>query len=128
MPTANQTILIVEDDTRLSSLLQRALENAGYRVVVSANTDSARQQIRDTCLALVVTDINLPDGSGLDLVADLQLASPHVPVLVMSAGLPGQDEALRRMIDHKGPGHLLEKPFSLEVLLDAVRKNIRPPA
>jgi two-component system, NtrC family, nitrogen regulation response regulator GlnG len=127
MAPADKTILIVEDDTWLRGLLHRALENAGYRVVVTGNAYAARREIRETRLDLMVTDLHLPDGNGLDLVADAQRVTPLLPVLVMSAGLRSHDEALRQAIDSVGANRLLEKPFSLALLLDAVRQSLGLP-
>ncbi len=65
-------ILIVEDDTLLNKTLAYNLVSYGYEVVSANNCASARYHLRENHLDLILLDINLPDGSGLDLCREIK--------------------------------------------------------
>jgi DNA-binding NtrC family response regulator len=118
------TILVVEDNAILRSLIQRALENAGYRVLADPDGRAAKRTIDETRVNLVVTDIYMSDGDGVDLVMHLHATRPQLPVIVMTAGFRGMESSLLRAVQLLGASRTLEKPFSLQSLLDAVRDVI----
>ncbi len=101
---------MVEDDPVVSRLVQRSLREAGYNVMVSANLESARRIFVSLNPALVLCDVNLPDGSGLDFLRELRDTDARVftPAIVISArestadilaGLEVADEYLCKPVD-----------------------------
>ncbi len=119
-----RAILIVEDDITLRRLLHRALEHAGYAVASVGDGRAAKRHVQNAAVDLVVTDIYMPETDGIDLVMHLRGVAPQLPVIAMSAGYRGHAEAMLDVVRHLGVRQTLEKPFSLQVLLDAVRENI----
>ena len=117
-------ILAVEDDERNAALLRAVLEPAGYRLAIVGSLAAARAWLTDQRPDLVLLDIGLPDGSGLELARELRGAATtaDVPILVASARVLAADqEAARR----SGSNIFLAKPLRPRVLLDSVAEWLR---
>ena len=70
-------ILVVDDDRRIRDLLSRYLAQQGYRVTTAASASEARAKLRGLDFDLLVLDVGLPDGSGLDLCKALRQHWPR---------------------------------------------------
>lgn len=110
--TANPfVILYVEDNDLVRESFAELLATAGRRVVCVADGAGAREVLREQSVNLLMTDINLPDGSGLDVAREALAQNPGLPVIICS----GQD--LRDVAQSLGPtAHPLMKPFELDEL------------
>ncbi len=114
-------ILIVEDDAAIRRFVRQALEAEGHQVF---ETDSVKRGLIEAGTRkpdLLILDLGLPDGDGVDLVRDLRGWS-SLPVIVLSArtGEPDKIEAL-----DAGADDYLVKPFSVGELLARVRAGLR---
>jgi DNA-binding response OmpR family regulator len=120
------TCLIVEDEAAIRELMIHILAEAGYDVLAACNAEEAKQAIRahGEPVALVISDIRMPGGSGLDLAVDLEAARPGQPVLYIS-GLV--DSVVVKGILLSDPRVILTKPFSAEDLLSRVRTILGDP-
>src|SRR5512140_2670789 len=84
--TANaQSILVVDDDPEIRKLLARYIESQGFRVLLAANCRELRDQLATHHIDLIVLDVMLPDGSGLDLCRDLRAQRSSVPIILLTA-------------------------------------------
>lgn len=112
-------ILAVEDEVRNAALLRAVLEPAGYRLAVVDSLASARAWLADQRPDLVLLDIGLPDGSGLELARELRASATTaaVPILVASARVLAADQEAARQA---GSNIFLTKPLRPRVLLDSV--------
>ncbi len=119
MSAVQASILAVEDDPRTAALLRATLAAGGYRLAVAATLAEARAWLEGQRPDLVLLDIGLPDGSGLDLARELRHApeTALVPILVTSARVLADDLAAAR---EAGSNVFLAKPLSPSALLDAV--------
>ncbi|MEZ4410018.1 MAG: response regulator transcription factor [Polyangiales bacterium] len=81
--SAPRRALCVEDDAALHPLLEMELRRAGLRAVLCATVEAARAELADPP-ALAVVDLNLPDGSGLEVVRELAARCPSTPTLVLT--------------------------------------------
>ncbi len=114
-----ETILLVEDDEALRQLAHTLLAGQGYRVLEAKTGGAALAIARDHAdpIHLVVTDVVLPDATGIELAAQVKQHRPDLGVLYMS-GYPGE------LLSHHGvldPGiALLPKPFTKAALLSRV--------
>ena len=121
--------LVVDDDERLRSLLQRYLSSNGFRITVAADAAEARRLLKSIAFDGVILDVMMPGESGLDLAADLR-AQSDVPILMLTARGEAQDriEGLER-----GADDYLPKPFEpreLMLRLSALirrARNAQPP-
>src|SRR5918911_126838 len=89
-------ILLVEDKESLRRVLRLTLEHAGYGVVEAADARTALQEIARAPFRLVLTDLRMPHGSGLDVLRAARAADPFAPVVVMTA-YGSVDEAVQAM-------------------------------
>ncbi len=113
-------ILYVEDNDFVRESCVDVLSRAGRRIVGVADGASARAALVEHNINLLMTDISLPDGSGLDIAHEALRQNPDLPVIVCS----GYDlEAATRSL---GPtAHALMKPFDFDELEALVEKLAR---
>ena len=104
-------ILYVEDNEAIRESFAELLAAAGRRIVCVADGAGARAALREQDVDLLMTDINLPDGSGLDVAREALERKPGLPVIVCS----GHD--VRDVARLLGPtAHPLRKPVDLDEL------------
>lgn len=117
-----QKILLVEDDSFLRDGLTEVLQGEGYDVVSAENCAKARELILLSAFNLMIFDVMLPDGSGLDLCTQLRSTGSTVPLLFLTAC---DDEIqIVRGLD-AGADDYVTKPFRLLELLSRVRALLR---
>ncbi|HEV7905557.1 MAG TPA: sigma-54 dependent transcriptional regulator [Pyrinomonadaceae bacterium] len=107
-------ILLVEDKESLRRVLRLTLEHAGYSVTECADAREAAAEIARAPYRLVLTDLRMPHGSGLDVLHAARAADADVPVVVMTA-YGSIDEAVQAMKD--GAHDFLQKPVDSNHLL-----------
>src|SRR5688500_5894520 len=107
-------ILLVEDKDSLRRVLRLTLENAGYSVAEAADARAALNEIAARPHKLVLTDLRMPNGSGLDVLRAARAADGTIPVIVMTA-FGSIDEAVQAMKD--GAHDFLQKPVDSNHLL-----------
>ncbi|MCU1266724.1 MAG: two component, sigma54 specific, transcriptional regulator, Fis family [Acidobacteria bacterium] len=114
-------ILLVEDKDSLRRVLRLTLENAGYTVTEAADAREAMMEIARTPHRVVLTDLRMPHGSGLDVLHAARAADSDVPVIVMTA-FGSIDEAVQAMKD--GAHDFLQKPVDSNHLLLLVERAL----
>lgn len=114
-------ILIVEDDKGLRSSLKRSFSRRGHKVLDAATVSEASRLLREQKIDLVLADIRLPDGSGLDVLERAQDLDHEIAVVMMTA-FPEVKTAVRAM--KEGARDLIVKPFELEDLHLTVERAI----
>jgi two-component system nitrogen regulation response regulator GlnG len=116
-----RTVLLVDDDTAIRTVLSQALSRAGYEVKSTANIANIWQWIAAGQGDLVLTDVVLPDGSGFDLLQRARARRPDLPVVVMSA-----KNTIMTAISaaEKGAFEYLPKPFDLQEMLAVVARGL----
>jgi CheY-like chemotaxis protein len=124
--TPPSTILVVEDDVILRRLILRALWDAGYAALAVANGRAALKEIDEERIGLVLTDIYMPELDGVELVTMLRRSRPHIPVIVITGGYRDKPDPMQNVVRHLGVRRILEKPFSLQLLLESVAEVLGP--
>jgi DNA-binding NtrC family response regulator len=114
-------ILLVEDKESLRRVLRLTLEHAGYTVAECADAAAAAAEIARAPYRLVLTDLRMPNGSGLDVLRAARAADPDVPVVVMTA-YGSIDEAVQAMKD--GAHDFLQKPVDSNHLLLLIQRAL----
>ncbi|MCO5400393.1 response regulator transcription factor [Ralstonia soli] len=114
--------LIVEDQDRLGRFLQQGLTECSYTVTLARTCAAATDAIVESSYDVVILDLGLPDGDGLDLLHTWRKGGFQEPVLILSARDGVQDRVKGLDI---GADDYLAKPFSLEELLARVRSLVR---
>ena len=117
-------IAVVEDERDLRVTYERLLRRVGYRVVTAGSRAEGlgllQQAVPPT---LVISDLRLPDGDGLDIVQAARALDPPVPVIVVTA-FP--TPAARKAASAAGAAAFLAKPFGAAALLRLVRDGLEP--
>src|SRR2546421_3037656 len=114
-------ILLVEDKESLRRVLRLTLEHAGYGVTEAADARAAMLEIARAPYRLVLTDLRMPHGSGLDVLRAARTADADVPVVVMTA-YGSIDEAVQAM--KEGAQDFLQKPVDSNHLLLLVERAL----
>jgi len=115
-------ILIIEDDARLGMSLAKGLKEAGFTVQLASTLAVGRALLRKEEVRLVVLDLGLPDGDGVDLVEECRRVDSPVPIVVTTAR--GELEARIRGLD-AGADDYLVKPVAFAELLARIRAQLR---
>ena len=115
-------VLIVEDDTGIATGLAATLRGSGYAVDVTATMALASAALRVEPFDLVLLDLSLPDGDGLDWLRQVRRTGSVMPVLIMTArdALPDRVAGL-----DEGADDYVVKPFEPEELLARMRVALR---
>ena len=117
----NPTIVIADDEPGIRDCVADVLEDVGYTVIVVADGLSALAAIRARRPALAILDVAMPVMTGDATLRALREEGPHVPVIIMTAGL----NPCRFL--QEGAAAALAKPFELAELLAAVDTALSPP-
>ena len=115
-------ILVLEDDAKLRELLRETLENEGHVVADAADGDAGIRAFKRSPADLVISDIFMPEKDGLDVIRELKGDFPEVKIIAISGG--GRIEKGTYLMAASGMGadRIIEKPFEIQDLLDAVRE------
>lgn len=123
MSSATPVAVVIEDEPQIRRFVRAALEAEGWQVF---EADSARRGLSEAGTRkpdLLVLDLGLPDGDGVELIRDVRGWSA-VPIVVLSARV---DEADKIAALDAGADDYLTKPFGVGELLARVRANLRRP-
>jgi putative nucleotidyltransferase with HDIG domain len=114
-------ILVIDDDAVIRDLMTEILEGAGHEIVAAATGAEAAGRLTDADIDLVVSDIVMPDLSGLELLEAVRLHRPSLPVVLVTGADTYENltEALTR-----GADGLVSKPFTHAALRDAIGKAL----
>ena len=120
-----KTIVIVEDDPDIRSLLSLELRGSGYNVLFAHDGMSAIGIIRKSSPDLILLDLGLPAGDGFTVIERIQNfpALQNIPIIVVSARTA--PEARERALA-AGATAFVEKPFDAEDLLETIEQQLAP--
>ena len=112
-------ILVVDDEPKILKLISARLSEEGYEVETAGDVASARARLEAEIFDLLVSDVRLPDGDGVDLLAHAREATPGIQAVLITAYGKVQD-AVRAM--RLGALDYVQKPFELDALVALVRR------
>lgn len=115
-------ILLVEDEERIATFVSKGLQAEGYSCVLARDTGEALALAKTEPIDLVVLDLVLPDGSGLDVLTTLRRTKAGLPVLILTA-LDDVSARVRGL--NAGADDYLGKPFDFDELLARIRALLR---
>ena len=114
-----QTLLLVEDDPALQFTIQLALEEKGYAVDAVSTTGDAIDRLTENTYPIVISDIYIDEGTGLDVLKAAKVKDPACAVILMTGR--GTMETVMAAT-RGGVFDYIAKPFDLDVMLDAVSR------
>ena len=122
--TTTATILVADDDRGIRTVLSQALGRAGYEVRTTGNASTLWRWVSEGEGDLVITDVVMPDESGLDLLPRIKKIRPELRIIVMSA----QNTLLTAVkATQRGAFEYLPKPFDLKELVNVVGRALSTP-
>ncbi|MBZ8134518.1 response regulator [Afifella sp. IM 167] len=115
-------ILVVDDEPEIRTLLARYLSGQGFRVSVAGNGRECEERIATSNPDLLVLDVMLPDGSGLDICRRLRDERPRLPIILLTALKEDVDRIIGLEI---GADDYLGKPFNPRELTARIKAVLR---
>jgi len=113
-----KTVLIVDDNDALRDTLHRALGTHGYEVREAANGLMVMEMLAEAAVDLVITDYIMRGMDGIELIEEIQVKWPTIPVVLLTGCLSA--DAAKSML--RGRAHFLSKPVTLSQLLSTIRQ------
>jgi two-component system phosphate regulon response regulator PhoB len=113
------TLLVVDDDPDIRSLLGMDFRRQGYDVLEAAGGRDAFEMIKSSKVDLVVTDILMPEGDGFELIDRIKNLSPKGPPVVVVTGC---GDLSAKELGARGAGAIFFKPFDRKSLSSTVRQ------
>ena len=117
-----QSVLVVDDDEHMRRLLTRILRGAGHRCETAASVEDARAKLGRDAFTLMLCDVYMPGGSGMDLVDEVRRGSPEIATLMVSG--EDSEEVSAQALEHGVYGYVV-KPFKPSELLIHVANAFR---
>jgi uncharacterized protein (TIGR02266 family) len=124
-PTQSQkkNILLVDDEPDFRDALASAFKRRGYQVMVASTGKEAFEMIQANSIDVVISDIRMPDGNGVELLDRIRKERIDTPIVLLMSGYSDitTDEA-----HNKGAEAVFSKPFSWKVLEEAIERLLTP--
>lgn len=119
-----KTILIIDDEPDIRGLLSMTIERMGHQTTCAANMKAAQLALKNQAFDLCLTDLRLPDGSGIDIVKSIQQSHPKTSTIVVTAH-GSMDVAVEAM--KHGAFDFLNKPVDLKNLRSLINNALETP-
>jgi two-component system phosphate regulon response regulator PhoB len=119
-----QKILIIEDEPDIRRTLEYNISRDGYNVECVASLSEARKKLDSSTFSLILLDLMLPDGSGLDLCKEIKLQNdkPFTPIIILTA----KDDEVDRVVGFElGADDYVTKPFSVRELILRIKAVLK---
>ena len=114
-------VLVVDDEPQMLIAIHETLRQSGYRITTAGSGMEALCRLKEKCYQLVITDMRMPEVSGLDLLRKVKSLPPQTPVILLTAygTIQNAVDAIR-----DGAYDYLLKPYSSESLDNVVRRAL----
>jgi DNA-binding response OmpR family regulator len=117
----DRTILVVDDDPKIRSLLRHVLEDDGFAVSEAQTAAQVMKAIEETSISLITLDINLGSENGVDMARQIRLTS-EVPIIMVT----GKEDVIDRVVGLEvGADDYITKPFHVREVLARIRSVLR---
>jgi len=117
-PTRSQRVLVVEDEADQRMLIGHLLKKDGFPVGYAIDGKEAKKKLDEESYQILVTDLAMPNVSGLRLIRELRESGDSIPIVAIS----GKNADQLHLAEDYGANAILFKPIEKETLLEAVRK------
>jgi len=116
----SRNVLIVEDDAAMAQMCAKAIRRRGHSAVVAQSCRDAVAMVRAGSVDVVISDVHMPQMSGIELLAQLQEIDAQLPVILMTGynNIVSADEAVTL-----GAADYLSKPFNPETLIGSIERS-----
>lgn len=115
-------ILVIDDEPLIRWALAEGLKSR-FDVTTAADVAEARRRLAEQRFDGVISDLRLPDGTGMQIVESLRAHAPDVKIFVITAY--GSDEVIDRLFSLEVDG-FIRKPFEIQIIADMLEAHLRP--
>ena len=115
------TLLVIEDDPGVAEVVQLLLVREGYGVQRAGSVSEGLRRLKTGAVDLVITDLKLPDGTGLDAIRSIHEADPALPIILMTS-YSSMESAIAAL--RAGAVDYIVKPFNNDEFLHAVQRAL----
>lgn len=122
--TTTASLLVIDDDAHVCRAMQRILEVEGYSVQVAGDGAEGLKRIQAGGIDLVLTDLDMPNKNGFELIHELKQIRSNVPVILFSGAIPLKVQEKLSIHENLDVEIHLHKPISREHLLKAIRYHL----
>jgi len=116
------SVLVVDDAPQICKALNDVLSASGYSVRTAPSGERALQIMDNAQFDLVITDLKMSGMSGMDLIDRVKERAPHASIVILS-GFGDMDDVIKAM--RAGIADYLKKPFSIDEVLEVVKREVR---
>lgn len=116
-------VLLVDDEASIRLLVGTFLSRRNYEVTTASTGAEALRLVNDRTLHVVILDVVLPDSDGIDILQEIRLAHPNLPVILFSGA--GFDDLILKEAKEKGAAGYASKTLALDQLLMEVHRVLR---
>jgi DNA-binding NtrC family response regulator len=117
-------ILIIDDEEPIRKMLMKALERVKHEVYQADNGKSGLRQCAQTPIDLVITDIVMPDGEGLETIMQLKQMHPGLIIFAMSGAQFNMGLDVLALASSLGATRIFQKPFGMDEMVTAIAEEL----
>ena len=119
-----KTFLIVDDSASMRQLVSSTIKGMGHSMLIAENGRDALNKLGDGKIDIVITDLNMPDMDGIELIKKLRSMPAHkfIPIIILTTDA---QEEKKREAKQSGASGWIVKPFSPEQLQDVINKFVK---
>lgn len=119
-----ESILIIDDEPQIRSMIRLVLERAGYSVMEAADGVEGIRRFHENPVNLIITDLIMPNKDGIGMIIELKKEFPDVKIIAMSGGGLNRPEGYLRGAQKLGAACTLSKPINRQELLRVVKDTL----
>jgi YesN/AraC family two-component response regulator len=120
-----ESILIIDDEPQIRSMIRLILEREGYAVMEASDGIEGLRLFREKPADLVITDLIMPNKDGIGMIIEIKKEFPNVKIVAMSGGGLNRPEGYLRGAQKLGAACTLSKPINRQELLRAVKDTLK---
>lgn len=113
-------ILVIDDDVQILWVLRKILEKEGHKVISASDGEIGLQHFKNASYDLVITDMIMPNKSGINLITDIFQEYPEAKIIAISGGGAIEAERYLQIAQSLGVARTITKPFTMQSLVEAV--------
>ena len=118
------TVMIVDDEELIRSMIQKSLLRIGYKVLEAENGKKAMKLVTEENIDLIIADLVMPEKGGLELIMELNNNYPDIKKIAISGKLPIENESIHGLTEEFGVEAVFSKPLEIFDLLKVVKSLI----
>lgn len=117
---AVKQILIIDDDPNVRSVIRRTMQRAGYATEEASHGKEALRTIEEKAIDVAIVDIIMPEKGGIETLMEIKKKHPNIKTIIISGKVDTQADSFRTLVTQFGSTKILEKPFEMDELKEAV--------